>query len=93
MKLESVGVILFKDSSTNKGGVISSSLEVLAGMALSDEEHERLMCSRPNGPIPEFRRRFIAETIDHVRDTCDREFELLWKARARGGGVPLSEPL
>jgi glutamate dehydrogenase len=32
LKLEEKGVVLFKDSSTNKGGVISS-LEVLAGLA------------------------------------------------------------
>ncbi|HTZ53273.1 MAG TPA: NAD-glutamate dehydrogenase domain-containing protein [Spirochaetia bacterium] len=34
LKLEDKGVVLFKDSSTNKGGVISSSFEVLAGLAL-----------------------------------------------------------
>lgn len=31
MILEDAGIILFKDASTNKGGVTSSSLEVLAG--------------------------------------------------------------
>ena len=31
LKLEEKGVVLFKDSSTNKGGVMSSSLEVLPG--------------------------------------------------------------
>ncbi|KAK7022430.1 Glutamate/Leucine/Phenylalanine/Valine dehydrogenase-domain-containing protein [Favolaschia claudopus] len=36
-------VILFKDSSTNKGGVTSSSLDVLAGLALSTEEYTELM--------------------------------------------------
>jgi len=37
--LEKRGVVLYKDSSTNKGGVTSSSLEVLAGMGLNDEEY------------------------------------------------------
>ncbi|KAH9965381.1 Glutamate/phenylalanine/leucine/valine dehydrogenase [Russula dissimulans] len=36
-------VVLLKDSSTNKGGVTSSSLEVLAGLALSTEEYVHLM--------------------------------------------------
>ncbi|GAW79014.1 NAD-specific glutamate dehydrogenase [Plasmodium gonderi] len=43
--LESKNVILFKDASTNKGGVISSSLEVLAGLVLSDDQFIQFMCS------------------------------------------------
>lgn len=35
--LENLGVLIIKDSSANKGGVICSSLEVLAGLTLSDE--------------------------------------------------------
>ena len=37
MYLEKRGVLVFKDSSANKGGVTSSSLEVLAGLSLSDQ--------------------------------------------------------
>lgn len=37
-KLEDSGVILFKDASTNKGGVTSSSYEVQAAMSFKDEE-------------------------------------------------------
>jgi len=36
--LEKKGVIIIKDSSANKGGVICSSLEVQCGLVLSDEE-------------------------------------------------------
>lgn len=36
--LEKLGVIIIKDSSANKGGVICSSFEVLAGLALTEEE-------------------------------------------------------
>ncbi|CAA9986250.1 gluatamate dehydrogenase, putative [Plasmodium knowlesi strain H] len=43
--LEAKNVILFKDASTNKGGVISSSLEVLAGLVLSDQQFIEMMCS------------------------------------------------
>lgn len=37
-ELEKLGVLIFKDSSANKGGVICSSLEVLFGLTLSEEE-------------------------------------------------------
>ncbi|SOV13283.1 glutamate dehydrogenase, putative [Plasmodium gaboni] len=43
--LESKNVILFKDAATNKGGVISSSLEVLAGLVLDDKQYIDYMCS------------------------------------------------
>jgi glutamate dehydrogenase len=35
--LEKRGVVVFKDASANKGGVTSSSLEVLAGLSLNDQ--------------------------------------------------------
>jgi len=72
-------VILFKDSSTNKGGVISSSMEVLAALAMTDEEYDRLMVVRPGGAIPAFRERYIREVIATVVRRADQEFELLWK--------------
>lgn len=43
-------MVLFKDSSTNKGGVTSSSLEVLAGLGLSDEEYIDLMIFKDGKP-------------------------------------------
>lgn len=36
--LEDLGVLIIKDSSANKGGVICSSFEVLAGLCLTEEE-------------------------------------------------------
>lgn len=41
--MEDHGVILFKDSSANKGGVTSSSFEVLAAMCLEEKEFATLM--------------------------------------------------
>lgn len=41
--LEDAGVILFKDASTNKGGVTSSSYEVLAAMTMTDDEFLKRM--------------------------------------------------
>lgn len=37
-ELEKLGVIIIKDSSANKGGVICSSMEILAGLTLTEEE-------------------------------------------------------
>jgi glutamate dehydrogenase len=79
LKLEEKGVILFKDSSTNKGGVISSSLEVLAGLALTDEEYDKLMVVSPGARVPAFRERYVREVIDIITRRADQEFELLWK--------------
>lgn len=38
IELENAGAILFKDASTNKGGVTSSSFEVMASLVLTDEQ-------------------------------------------------------
>lgn len=89
LKLEEKGVAVFKDSSTNKGGVISSSLEVLAALAMDDEHYARLMCAAPGAEGPEFRRRYVAEVVRHIVDRADREFELLWRVH-RATGRPLS---
>jgi glutamate dehydrogenase len=89
LKLEEKGVVVFKDSSTNKGGVISSSLEVLAALAIDDERYTRLMCVAPGSGEPEFRRRYIGEAVRHIVDRADREFELLWRSH-RATGRPLS---
>lgn len=37
-KLQQGGMMLFKDASTNKGGVTSSSLEVLAALSVPEVE-------------------------------------------------------
>lgn len=41
--LEDKGVIVFKDASANKGGVTSSSFEVMAAMGMNDIEHTKHM--------------------------------------------------
>jgi NAD-specific glutamate dehydrogenase len=53
--LQDKGVLLFKDASTNKGGVTSSSLEVLAGLSMTDEEFaQHMQADANNGNVPEF---------------------------------------
>ena len=83
IKLEEKGVLVFKDSSTNKGGVTSSSLEVLAGLALDDKTFEREMVSA--GDAPEFRKKYICETLELIRSKADAEFEILWALHNQTG--------
>jgi glutamate dehydrogenase len=90
LKLEEKGVVLFKDSSTNKGGVISSALEVLTGLALTDEEYRRHMIVEKGGAVPAFRKRYIEEVLAYIRRRADLEFELLWKTH-EATGAPYSE--
>ncbi|OBT52925.1 NAD-specific glutamate dehydrogenase [Pseudogymnoascus sp. 24MN13] len=44
LRLEAAGCILYKDASANKGGVTSSSLEVLASLSFDDEGFLKHMC-------------------------------------------------
>jgi glutamate dehydrogenase len=83
IKLEEKGVLVFKDSSTNKGGVTSSSLEVLAGLALDDKTFEKEMVS--TGKDPEFRKKYICEILDLIRSKADAEFEILWTLHNQTG--------
>jgi glutamate dehydrogenase len=82
LRLEEKGVILYKDASANKGGVTSSSLEVLSALALTDKEFEELMIVR-NGKISSFRKTYVAEIIDHISDNARREFEIIWRENRR----------
>lgn len=58
--LEDAGIILFKDASANKGGVTSSSYEVMAALSMNDEEFTSHMTidsedkNAPESSKPEF---------------------------------------
>jgi len=52
--LEDAGCVLFKDASTNKGGVTSSSLEVLAALSFSDAEFAEHMAADADGRFSPF---------------------------------------
>jgi glutamate dehydrogenase len=78
LRLEEKGVILYKDASANKGGVTSSSLEVLANLALTDEEFDEHMCVK-DGIVPEFRKKYIEQILEIIRENASLEFEIIWK--------------
>uniref|UniRef100_A0A3B0NIJ2 Glutamate dehydrogenase, putative n=1 Tax=Theileria annulata TaxID=5874 RepID=A0A3B0NIJ2_THEAN len=82
--LESKGVVLFKDASTNKGGVTSSSYEVLLSLVLDDETYERVAVER-DGYVPEFRKKYVNDIMEIIRKNATMEFEALWSEGLRTG--------
>ena len=78
--LEDAGLLVIKDSSANKGGVICSSYEVLAGLVLDDAE---FLSIKPT---------FVKEVVGIIRARAESEAKALisaWKRRA--GQVRLSD--
>jgi len=84
LRLEEHGVIIIKDASANKGGVTSSSLEVFAALALSDDEFEAHMRVK-DGKIPEFMKSYVDEVIKTIKYNARTEFELLWSENEQKG--------
>ena len=82
LALEDKGVIIFKDASANKGGVTSSSLEVLGSLALTDQEYLEHLCVK-DGITPEFRKNYVNEVLDIVRENSRLEFEVLWNENSK----------
>jgi glutamate dehydrogenase len=78
LRLEEKKVIIYKDSSANKGGVTSSSMEVFASLALTDEEYDRLM-SVKDGKTPRFRKRYIEGILEIIRENARLEFDIIWR--------------
>ena len=84
LRLEERGVILIKDASTNKGGVTSSSMEVLASLVMNDEEFEKYMWVK-RGKAHAFRKRYIEEIVETIKRNARSEFNLLWSEHERTG--------
>lgn len=64
-KLSECGVVILKDSSANKCGVICSSFEIIASMLLSEEEFLRI------------KDRFVEQVLEKLKELARREAELL----------------
>ena len=84
LRLEKSGVVIIKDASANKGGVTSSSLEVLAALSFSDEEFEKNMTVK-NGVVPDFYREYITTVHAVIEGNARNEFECLWREHQRTG--------
>jgi glutamate dehydrogenase len=72
-KLQASGVLMIKDSSANKTGVICSSYEIIASLTISDKE------------FFEIKQTYVSEVIDILRQKADSEAKLLFREYMRGG--------
>ncbi len=78
-RLQEHGVLVVHGASANKCGVISSSYEILAGLALSDDE------------FLEIKDEYVAQVLDILRRRARDEARLLVREyRAAGGERPLT---
>jgi glutamate dehydrogenase len=87
---ERAGIVLFKDAATNKGGVTSSSLEVLAGLALDEAEHRTMACvPAATNVAPAFYQSYVKDLLARIEANAAREFDRLWDDSAKGvaGGL------
>lgn len=85
LRLEKAGSIIFKDASANKGGVTSSSLEVLASLAFDDAGFFKHMCVGEDGKIPEFYNTYVAEVQSIIQENARLEFEAIWRENKETG--------
>ena len=85
LKLEQAGCVLVKDSSANKGGVTSSSMEVLASLALNDSDFVNKFIKNTDGVYDSYVK-FIQSKICA---NASAEFDQLW-ALNQSTGKPIS---
>ena len=85
LRLEKAGCILYKDASANKGGVTSSSLEVLASLSLDDKEFVQNMCVAEDGTVPAFYQQYVKEVQEVIKRNATLEFEAIWREHERTG--------
>ncbi|MEN9653917.1 MAG: glutamate dehydrogenase 2, partial [Chlamydiota bacterium] len=71
--LEKIGTIIFKDSSCNKGGVICSSFEVLAGLCMSEAD---FLKEKPE---------YVKEVLHIIGDAARNEARLLLRSYEKTG--------
>lgn len=80
--LDEAGVVLYKDASTNKGGVTSSSLEVLAALVLDKEQFKKHFTVQ-DGVIPKFYLQYVQEIKNRIVADAGNEFECIWRENIR----------
>ncbi|KAI8994634.1 Glutamate/Leucine/Phenylalanine/Valine dehydrogenase-domain-containing protein [Pilobolus umbonatus] len=88
LRLEKAGIVIFKDASANKGGVTSSSLEVLAALAFNDDEFAKNM-SVKDGVVPKFYESYVKEVQQIIERNASDEFDALWREHQKTH-VPIS---
>ncbi|KAK0273717.1 NAD-dependent glutamate dehydrogenase [Friedmanniomyces endolithicus] len=85
LRLEKAGCIIFKDASANKGGVTSSSLEVLASLSFDDDNFLSHMCVQADGTVPKFYRDYVTQVQAKIQENARLEFEAIWRENQETG--------
>jgi len=85
LRLEKAGCILYKDASANKGGVTSSSLEVLASLSFDDESFLKHMCVGEDGVVPDFYNNYVRQVQKTIQNNARLEFEAIWREHQATG--------
>ncbi|ORY69467.1 NAD-specific glutamate dehydrogenase [Pseudomassariella vexata] len=85
LRLEEAGCVLFKDASANKGGVTSSSLEVLASLSFDDEGFVTHMCHNAKGEAPAFYKAYVQQVQATICENARLEFEAIWREHEQTG--------
>ncbi|CAJ2506021.1 Uu.00g001510.m01.CDS01 [Anthostomella pinea] len=85
LRLEEAGCVLFKDASANKGGVTSSSLEVLASLSFDDQSFVENMCQNDDGEAPEFYKAYVKQVQATICENARLEFEAIWRENEKSG--------
>jgi glutamate dehydrogenase len=83
--LEKAGCIIYKDASANKGGVTSSSLEVLASLSFDDAGFLENMCIHDDGTVPAFYQDYVKEVQATIKRNAELEFEAIWREHTATG--------
>lgn len=86
-KLQQGGMMLFKDASTNKGGVTSSSLEVLAALSVPEAEFMKNFTIQQDGKVPKMYEEYVQEVIERVEENARLEFEYVYKEITEQGAM------
>lgn len=84
LELEKRGVILYPDASANKGGVTSSSLEVLVGLGLTDREYIDNMLFHNDEPT-KFYMDYVHDIEKIIARNAKAEFEAIWREHEETG--------
>ena len=86
LRLENAGCILYKDASANKGGVTSSSLEVLASLSFDDAGFIENMCVDPKThQPPQFYKDYVRQVQAKIQENARLEFEAIWRENEETG--------
>ncbi|EGY14539.1 NAD-specific glutamate dehydrogenase [Verticillium dahliae VdLs.17] len=85
LRLEAAGCIIYKDASANKGGVTSSSLEVLASLSFDDESFRQHMCHDAKGVAPQFYKDYVKQVQAKICENAQLEFEAIWREHEKSG--------